>query len=60
MAIILHGANGARTVNKTQTMNKREPENVKAPRAEGNVMMVVSTNSNKSENVVRIFFGQKM
>ena len=59
MAIILHGANGARTVNKTQTMNKREPENVKAPRAEGNVM-VVSTNSNKSENVVRIFFGQKM
>ena len=59
MAIILHGANGARTVNKTQTMNKREPENVKAPRAEGNAM-VVSTNSKKSENVVRIFFGQKM
>ena len=58
MAIILHGANGARTVNKTQTMNKREPENVKAPRAEGNAM-VVSTNSKKSENVVRIFFGQK-
>ena len=56
MAIILHGANGARTVNKTQTMNKREPENVKAPRAEGNAM--VSTK--KSENVVRIFFGQKM
>ena len=54
MAIILHGANGARTV--TQTMNKREPENVKAPRAEGNAM--VSTK--KSENVVRIFFGQKM
>ena len=59
MAIILHGANGARTVNKTQTMNKREPENVKAPRAEGNAM-VVSKKSKKSENVVRIFFGQKM
>ena len=57
MAIILHGANGARTVNKTQTMNKREPENVKAPRAEGNAMML---STKKSENVVRIFFGQKM
>lgn len=54
MAIILHGANGARTV--TQTIHKREPENVKALRAEGSAVMVTTR---KSENVVRIFSGRK-